>query len=310
MELTTKHTRFRAYQLKSNGSSFSYWDGSHFTLCEARYNDDNKASIWHELRSVCRKSSIDTLHITSWDVDHCNNSELTKILSELRPSHIEVPGYSPHTDQGNASLKQIDDYLSLNNATFTINSSKELSVLPNAIRWDNNNCLWSKDIAQKPNDNSSIKLFRTGCFTVLSLGDIESSDIAQGLLSSEIMCEEVDILILSHHGADNGFTSDEFLKGINPKIAIALCDWGNRYSHPNQSIIQRLNRNAISYYSTKQGDVIIESIDDHRSKYKVWNYISNGDRCESVSESKVTKKAEENQREMFRRYSYLIRSRS
>ena len=58
MELLSKHTRFRAYQLKSKGASFSYFDGNHFTLCEARYNNDNKNSIWHELK-MCGKSSID-----------------------------------------------------------------------------------------------------------------------------------------------------------------------------------------------------------------------------------------------------------
>ncbi len=45
MEILAKHTRFRAYQLKSKGSSFSYWGGARFVLGEARYNDDNKNSI-------------------------------------------------------------------------------------------------------------------------------------------------------------------------------------------------------------------------------------------------------------------------
>ncbi|GAB3382102.1 hypothetical protein GCM10027514_21940 [Azotobacter armeniacus] len=47
MTLTVKSkiTRFRAYQLESAGSSFSYFNGTTFTLLEARYNEVNEESI-------------------------------------------------------------------------------------------------------------------------------------------------------------------------------------------------------------------------------------------------------------------------
>lgn len=65
----SKNTRFRAYQLGSKGSSFSYSVDNHFTLIEARYNDINKKSIQFELKKI-GVQYIDCLHITSWD-DHC-----------------------------------------------------------------------------------------------------------------------------------------------------------------------------------------------------------------------------------------------
>ena len=68
-------TRFRAYQLGNKGSSYSYFDGRRFTLVEGRLTDLSRTRLAAELK-VCGKTSIDTLHITSWDQDHCTPSEL------------------------------------------------------------------------------------------------------------------------------------------------------------------------------------------------------------------------------------------
>jgi hypothetical protein len=59
MELKNIHTRFRAYQMTVKGSSFSYWDSAtgKFVLGEARFNDDNKASIFHELSKCGKKNN-------------------------------------------------------------------------------------------------------------------------------------------------------------------------------------------------------------------------------------------------------------
>jgi len=285
MQFESKHTRFRAYQLKTKGASFSYWDGATFTLGEARLNDDNISSICHELKKAKSEANhcVITLHITSWDDDHCNSKELHKILTCLTPTRIEIPGYEPHTDNGKECYSIISDYIGNNDASCLEFTKECLSQLPTATNWGCNNVCWIKGTYTNSNNNSSIQLFRSGCFTVLSLGDVESKEIANSLLTSSIMRNEVDILILPHHGADNGFITDDFLKKVSPKAAIALCDWGNQYEHPSSSITRLLRNNGIPYYSTKQGDVIIESISLHNGSFKIWNYISDGEICQNSS---------------------------
>ena len=112
------YTRFRAYQLKTVGSSMSISVNNHFTLIEARYNDDNKEHIKWELNNL-GISHIDVLHITSWDKDHCNLSELQSILKELRPQEIEHPNYKPHTETGEKCYNLIRTYCEANNKTRT-----------------------------------------------------------------------------------------------------------------------------------------------------------------------------------------------
>lgn len=75
-------TSFRGYQLGSKGSSFSYCNGKIFTLIEARLTEQQEKSIREELRYF-NKKNIDTLHITSWDQDHCNFEELKSILKKV-----------------------------------------------------------------------------------------------------------------------------------------------------------------------------------------------------------------------------------
>ena len=100
------YTRFRAYQLGNAGSSFSYYADGHFTLIEARLTEVNKKTLSDELKIVDKKT-IDTLHITSWDQDHCSLTQLEEILEQYKPKKIEYPGYEPHTDSGKNSLKII-----------------------------------------------------------------------------------------------------------------------------------------------------------------------------------------------------------
>ena len=98
-------TRFRAYQLGSHGSSFSYFAGNTFTLLEARVTDQSRPRLLAELKA-CGRRTIGTLHITSWDNDHCSEGDLEWLLDHLAPRRIEYPGYQPHTACGLACWRR------------------------------------------------------------------------------------------------------------------------------------------------------------------------------------------------------------
>jgi len=266
------YTRFRAYQLGEKGSSFSLSVDNFFILIEARYNEVNKPHIQWEMKN-CGIDSIDVLHITSWDDDHCRLSELQAILTELKPKRIEYPGYTPHTSNGRACLLAIVKYY-----------PPAISVTPDVVRKQQFTRLFGSDLFYGPlnisveidsNDKSIIKLFRIGSFQILSLGDCENPEIADNLIKSEIIQNEVDILILAHHGADNGFTSTNFLKAVNPRIAVCACDWDNQYGHPAPTVRTMLANLNIPLITTKSGDIIAQTIDKY--SFKVSNYISNNE---------------------------------
>lgn len=274
MTVKQKHTRFRAYQLGNAGSSFSYFNGSNFTLIEARYSDGNKDSIKQELE-LCDIDVINNLHITSWDQDHCVPNQLEEILQEFNPYKIEYPGYLPHTDSGKESLKIIQAFKNRNK-----NSKKIVQVTPDYIssldpaeNYGYNDILYHpKSIdPESSNNNSTVKQFRSGCFNVLSLGDVESTQISSGLKAYGTVNSEVDIMILAHHGADNGFTTSSFLKSVRPTVAIASADYANQFKHPKQEIRDLLHKNDIQLFTTKTGDVVLFSTGSHVGHYRLVN---------------------------------------
>ncbi|NQT62976.1 MAG: hypothetical protein HQ556_08480 [Candidatus Marinimicrobia bacterium] len=279
-------TRFRAYQLGEEGSSFSYCHDGYFTLVEARITEQNISHVFDEIKTY-GAGTLDVLHITSWDQDHCNPIDLKVIIKHLTPNIIEAPGYLPSTDSGKDSRNTIIEYkndggiVRLIDPTFlnSLGSAEELKR-NDVVLWP-----WKLD-ADNDNNNSVAKLFRAGHFTVLSLGDIETESIADSIISGEILSNEVDVMILAHHGADNGFTNDKMLKTLNPRAAICTSNYDNQYHHPKQSIQQLLNNNDIPLFTTKTGDVIIQSGDDV-SEYSVFNLIANTSKVSSSTTIKA-----------------------
>ena len=92
-------SKFRAYQLDSPGSLFSYYKNNVYTLIEARIPKGGIQVLINDM-SYHEKDRIDTLHITSWDTDHCTFNDLVSIINHLRPQTIEIPEYETDTNEG------------------------------------------------------------------------------------------------------------------------------------------------------------------------------------------------------------------
>lgn len=306
--LLEKVTRFRAYQLGTKGSSFSYFDGQTFTLIEARLTDLNRPRVDIEME-ICGVSRLGCLHITSWDTDHCAETELERILNRYRPKRIEYPGYEPKSDTAKECRKIIVNYPSkLEIASKTNEEVHATAVVqrvdPAYIRsLESAQELGYRDIVYGPrqivdncNDNSTIKLFRTGCFNVASLGDAEDNFISASLANSNIFASEVDVMILAHHGADNGFTTNRFLRVTRPALAICSSNYDNEYEHPKQEIREMLKKFDIPIYTTKTGDIAVQSKFPHTDTFRVINLKADSTEISSVAEytTKKSKKLRSN----------------
>ena len=288
-------TRFRAYQLGQTGSSYSYFDGKHFTLVEGMATDTSRRQVLLEL-AECNKTRIDTLHITSWDNDHCSSAGLEWILDTLAPNRIEYPGYPPHTDCGSDCLKAIQTYRTKRARAGV--KVKIQSIDPPYIKTlgagsalgYRNIVYHPKELREASNDNSTVQLFRTGSFNVASLGDVQDPSIATMLRRCSIFKRETDVLILAHHGADNGFTTRRFLKDVEPQVALCTSNYDNHYDHPRQEIRDMLFEQNIRIFTTKHGDVILKSVPPHTGKFQVVNLKANSTEVSSVYQYEAKKR--------------------
>jgi len=282
-------TRFRAYQLGASGSSFSYFAGGNFTLIEARLTDVNRPRIDDEMLA-CGVEVANTLHITSWDKDHCCAPELEEILDLFRPERIECPGYPPCSDNAEDSLAIIRTYRETrrqSNRPVTVESITPAYIeglRPAEILAFRNVYYHPKWIdAECANNNSTVKLFRSGSFNVLSLGDVEDRNVSARLRRDRYLKRETDVMILAHHGADNGFTDDNLLSSLAPRLAICSSNYANQYDHPRPEIRELLYEHDVRLMTTKTGDVVVRSIGDHTGNYEAINLQTDSTKVSSVA---------------------------
>lgn len=107
------------------------------------------------------------------------------------------------------------------------------------------------------NNYSPVMKISYGQNSFMFTGDAES------LLEKEILNEnkdlKADVLKLGHHGSHSS-TSEEFLKAVNPSIAVVSCAKDNKYGHPHKETMSNLKKAGITVYETfRDGDITISS---------------------------------------------------
>ena len=78
-------------------------------------------------------------------------------------------------------------------------------------------------------------------------------------------------MILAHHGADNGFTTKKFLRHIDPTVATCSSSYENHCYPPRQDFSDLQHEYGIRLMTTKTGDVIVKSVENHTGVYDVVN---------------------------------------
>lgn len=105
------------------------------------------------------------------------------------------------------------------------------------------------------NDNSLIYCLLIKDLRILLTGDI-TSDVEYDLIQNYDLTS-IDILKLGHHGSKT-CTSSQFLESTQPKLAINSSGLNNKFKHPSDETVQRLNDFGIRLLDTqKEGDISV-----------------------------------------------------
>jgi len=110
------------------------------------------------------------------------------------------------------------------------------------------------------NETSIVFHLSFGDFDVLLPGDISSK------VENKLELEDVEVLKVPHHGSKYS-TSEEFLQQSQPELAV-ISVGKNRFGHPTNEVIERLNHQAIRLLRTDElGE--IEVVSDGESWYNL-----------------------------------------
>ena len=110
-----------------------------------------------------------------------------------------------------------------------------------------------KSMAKNANNASIVGQLVYGKSEFLLTGDIEK-EIERRLINQAWNLES-DILKMPHHGSKTS-SSYNFLKAVNPQIAVISVGLNNRYKHPHPEVLERL-KNTELFRTDKNGDIRI-----------------------------------------------------
>ncbi len=113
--------------------------------------------------------------------------------------------------------------------------------------------------ASRPNVHDAMLVSRLahGSTTVLLMGDAEKSLEYRLLYSGDDL--DADILKVGHHGSKTSSTV-EFLAAVSPEIAVIQVGRKNRFGHPVEEVLERLEASGAKILRTdRDGDIRILS---------------------------------------------------
>ncbi|MBU0508864.1 DNA internalization-related competence protein ComEC/Rec2 [bacterium] len=125
----------------------------------------------------------------------------------------------------------------------------------------------SMTLNESRSDNAKSLVLRLECegATALLVADIDSMTEKNLLGWGESL--NVELLKIAHHGSKSSSCLD-FLRATSPRIAVVSAGVGNRFGHPDPSVLNRLQRIGATVYSTaEQGSLNFRSVDGR------WEYI-------------------------------------
>lgn len=107
---------------------------------------------------------------------------------------------------------------------------------------------------RRDNDLSCVLHVRSAHGSVLLSGDIEAA--AEGaLVRRDAAAVRADMLLAPHHGSTTS-SGQDFLRNVQPAIAIFTVGYRNRFGHPAQAVLQRYEQaNARTWRSDRDGAV-------------------------------------------------------
>lgn len=100
----------------------------------------------------------------------------------------------------------------------------------------------------------------------LFTGDMEKTAEKSTLLQKDIDLK-ADVLKVAHHGSSTS-TTKEFYQAVNPENCVILVGDGNSYNHPNDKVLERINKTNPKIYRTDYQGSIVFGIADNQFKIR------------------------------------------
>ena len=204
-------------------------------------------------------TKLDKLILTHGDADHAGSAEA--ILQEMRVQELVLPDRKEKNE--------------LERKLIGMAQSEGIAIryVHEGDRWkvgENRFYILSPEVNSQSdsNDGSIVIYTELGGLKWLFTGDLEAEGEAKLMKKNPTL--SVDVLKVGHHGSKSSSTED-FLERLSPQWAIISVGENNRYQHPHQEVLDRLQKNEIIIYRTDQLGAITYTFRKETGTFSVHN---------------------------------------
>jgi len=189
---------------------------------------------------------FDAVIATHPDEDHIGNMD--EVIKKYSITNFYAPKATSTTKAFESMIREL--------------KNKDLKIKPlkagSTIHFDSDIQLEvfapNSDSYEDSNNYSPIIKLTYGNNSMLFTGDAEKLSEKETLKKGYNL--ESDVLKVGHHGSSTS-TSKDFLKAVNPSIAIISCGKNNKYGHPHKETITSLEDSKVKYYRTDLDGTIV-----------------------------------------------------
>lgn len=193
-------------------------------------------------------TKLDFVVATHPDADHIGG--LVPILQELEVGTFVDSG-KEHTSQTFIDMLTLIDEHDINYEVPTIGESWQLDKKVKV------EVLYANEAAKDNNDASIVLRVSYGEVSYLLTGDAGIKLEKEMLANGDV---QATFLKAGHHGS-NTSSSHEFIKAVQPEVAILSYGEGNKYGHPHKEVVDALIAEDVEIYSTAESGTIITATD-------------------------------------------------
>ncbi len=218
--------------LQSDGKTFLVDCGG-----SSDWNSADKAAETLLSQGVCR---LDGVIVTHYDEDHAGG--IPYLLTRVPADTVYLPDIIDETGIS-ADIREIAE-----DAVQTVSNDLLLSF------GSTNITVFGPESYNLENESSLCILFRREKCDILITGDRGS--LGEMLLLHRADLPKLDVLVAGHHGSA-GSTGMELLQKTQPKYVMISAARNNRYGHPSDELLERLNQFGCVVYRTDLHGTII-----------------------------------------------------
>lgn len=182
---------------------------------------------------------LDGLILTHYDDDHAGAAQY--LLSRIPASRLYLPQMEDDGQTKEQLLQQYGDRICM------IDPGEILTPEPGKVT------IVASGSEKSENETGLYILCRLGKCDILITGDADIA--AEGELLEQISVPELEFLVVGHHGSAHA-TGLELLSATTPQVALISVGEDNRYRHPSQQVLDRLQMFGCRVLRTDQNGTI------------------------------------------------------